>query len=367
MAISILCMKCKTSMDTKKKQCPNCKTNVPREDKKFRIRFKYNYKTYSKVVTGNLELAKKIQRKMRQQVEDGSFFKAKPKEYTIEEIYNKYVDENSDLKSMRCIEYRYRLYIKDFIGKKKMDEVTESDVLRIRKKMEGKGLAPKTVRHVLELIQRFFNYAKKKGIFRKQNPVDLIKMPKINNTVIRYLTIDQIEKLFEVLDDFHNQEDANILKCLFFSGARKNEILSLRWEDIDFDSGIITLQQTKSGKADTIIMTDEIREILINQKEIAKIKNELVFPSKKKGILRKSFHKPWYAIRKLAGIPDWRIHDLRHNYASYLINSGKITPQAVQHLLRHKDYRTTLKYAHYFKTEQRKHAEVFADLVKRDK
>jgi integrase len=130
------------------------------------------------------------------------------------------------------------------------------------------------------------------------------------------------------------------------TGFRQGNLFQLRWQDVNFDTGVITVPRSKSGEAYSVPMNDEVREILRSLP--SRLRGEWVFPNKKgsrplgaKNFVRRVF-KP--AIKK-AGIEDFHWHDLRHTFASRLVMAG-VDIRTVQELMGHKTLAMTLRYSH---------------------
>ncbi len=128
---------------------------------------------------------------------------------------------------------------------------------------------------------------------------------------------------------------------LILTGARKREILDARWEDIDFERKTLMFPVTKSGKPRTVPLSSNALEIL---KGLPRV-NEFIFPSPKTGKPFVSIFNSWNQARKRAGLEDVRIHDLRHSFASFLVNRGRSIYE-VGRLLGHTQIKTTIRYAH---------------------
>jgi integrase len=131
-------------------------------------------------------------------------------------------------------------------------------------------------------------------------------------------------------------------RLLIYTGCRLREVLSLKWDGVDFDDCCLRLSESKGGKR-TIPINNSAVKVLRNVQKQAD--NHHVFCGKKPGTPLVAVQKTWERIRKKAGIPDFRIHDLRHSFASFMIKNG-LSIFEVSKLLGHKDIKTTMRYAH---------------------
>ena len=134
--------------------------------------------------------------------------------------------------------------------------------------------------------------------------------------------------------------------CLFLlsTGARLNEALSARWEHFDLDrrNWTIPAEFSKSRKIRSIPLNDQALSILENLGTREKYDHLFIG---RRGKPLTTIHKVWTRLRASAGLPHLRIHDLRHQYASFLINQGR-TLYEVQQILGHSDPSVTQRYAH---------------------
>ena len=147
------------------------------------------------------------------------------------------------------------------------------------------------------------------------------------------------------------------LRFAVFSGFRESEVLSLRWDAVNFDDKVVLLADTKTG-ASRRDLSDTALEILRRQQAV--VGNPFVFPGKKHGAHLKESRHVWYAVREAAKLDDVRLHDLRHTFASVMISAGASLPETGK-ALGHKDYKSTQRYAKLFGEPVRKAAQRAAD------
>jgi integrase len=130
---------------------------------------------------------------------------------------------------------------------------------------------------------------------------------------------------------------------LILTGARKREVLDAKWEDFDLDRRAWRIPISKSGKARHVPLSDGALNILSTMPRDMKCEWTFPNPDTKKPFV--NIFYAWDTARKNAGLSDVRVHDLRHSFASLLINSGR-TLYEVQHILGHTQVKTTQRYAH---------------------
>jgi len=183
------------------------------------------------------------------------------------------------------------------------------------------------------------NKAKAWGIIKAELPQ--IRLFKVDNTRIRCLDESEAQKLVQICQE---PLKAIVLVALN-TGSRRSEILNLKWQDINFTEQLITVRETKSKKNRYIPMNPQIFDILRAHSQHTV--GDYVFPGEKSGShLHGSYVTHWFGKTvKKAEIKNFRLHDLRHTFASWSVMSG-VDLTTVQQLLGHQTYQMTLKYAH---------------------
>ena len=159
----------------------------------------------------------------------------------------------------------------------------------------------------------------------------------------RFLDKSEIERLVEVLVRDENQVAAKAIMLLLLTGARRNEITHACWEHVNLKSSTLFVPLSKSGRSRYVFLDAAAIDVLRSVPQLPG--NPYVFPSPVTGRPCASLHFPWHRIRTEAGLSDVRLHDLRHTFASVLINKGKRL-YTVQRLLGHANARATQRYAH---------------------
>ena len=154
---------------------------------------------------------------------------------------------------------------------------------------------------------------------------------------------DELRRLSEAIKKSENPMLEPIISMLILTGARKSEVLNARWEDFDLNRRLWRISYTKTGKSRTIPLSESAQAVL---ERIPKIENcPYVFVNPDTGKPFNAIYNSWNTARKRAGLEDLRIHDLRHSFASFLINGGR-TIYEVGELLGHTQVKTTMRYAH---------------------
>lgn len=255
---------------------------------------------------------------------------------------------------------RFEKYLARPFGDKEPQEIDSLSVHRLAKRLKDLGLSPATVRDVLELLRRIVNFGFKSG---KTAPLGFkIEMPKVDNEKTEFMNPDQLAAYLEALDEEVDQDGAAFFRFMLLTGIRKGALLALKWDDVDFDQGFISLrgETAKSGKTRSIPLSPGAATVL---ESIARKDSPYIWPGPKGGI-RTGFRRMAERLRDKAGLPkDFRpCHGLRHHFASSLASSGKVDLYTLQNLLTHSSVTMTARYAH-LSDEALKQAASVADSI----
>lgn len=349
MAIQIYCTRCYTSNGTDAKSCSKC-GNIFGRDKRYRVCVSVKGKRVTRVVD-NLTIARETEAAIKGDMIRDEFEISrgtKKKVITLGEVWQKYLPWAQEHKKSWLTDlWNYRLHLEPRFGKKTLDAISPIDLERMKTELKkglnkrGKPFAPATIKHQLVILRRLYNLARKWNLYSGKNPIESVTMPRLDNQITEYLADDELRRLLDTLDKWPFKESAALIKFALFTGLRRGEIFKLSWDDVDFERGIITLKDPKSGKTQNIPVSMEALEIL----RTLEVTSPFVFPGKGGG-QRVEFNGPWVRIRKAAGLPEkFRFHGLRHHFASALVSAG-FDLLVVQKLLTHKDAKTTQRYAH---------------------
>ena len=229
-------------------------------------------------------------------------------------------------------------------GKRYMDEITRQDIVKIHGDRKASGAAAGSANRLLIMMRYIFNLALKwevPGI--KTNPCKGIPLMEENNKMERYLSVEEAQRLYEAVCKSENTMLKFIVPMLILTGARKREVLDARWEDFDLGRRAWRIPISKSGKARHVPLSDGALALLATMPRNMDCKWAFANPETGKPYV--SIFYAWNTARKSVGLSDVRMHDLRHSFASLLINSGRSLYE-VQHILGHTQVKTTQRYAH---------------------
>ena len=267
---------------------------------------------------------------------------------TLTDAGIKFLDEHvrAKLKPRTAEEYRrsFILHIKPTLGRLRLHEITRSRVAQLHHSMKS---SPYAANRTLAFLSKLMNWCEKHGLRTDgTNPCRHIeKFPEKKRE--RFLSEHELAQLGDVLISAETEvsESAWVLgaiRLLVLTGARLNEILTLKWDYVDLNRATLRLPDSKTG-AKTIYLNDPALEVLT---DIPRIEgNPFVICGNKSGAHLVNMQKPWRRIRSKAGLDDVRIHDLRHTFASYGAMGGVSLP-IIGGLFGHSQPQTTARYAH---------------------
>lgn len=236
-----------------------------------------------------------------------------------------------------------RLHILPRLGHYRMDKVRRADILAWQKEMHEKGLAPGTCNRAFVLLKTIFNCAIRWDVLTAdKNPCQGVTPFEDKRLRERYLAPEEARRLLEALKTCRNHQGAMAIQLLLFTGARTHEILTARWEHVDLARRLLTVPLSKSGRTRRIPLSDDAVRVL---KGIPHIESPWLFPKRDgTGPIRSIFYL-WRRLRADLGLNGVRVHDLRHSFASFLVNAG-CSLYEVQCCLGHYDPKVTMRYAH---------------------
>ncbi len=228
-------------------------------------------------------------------------------------------------------------------GKLPMDTVTKRQTIEFHHGMREAGYAPGTANRCLTLLRYIFNLSIDWAVpAMVKNPTAGVPMFKDEKKCERYLSKEEAQRLYAVLEGSNNPQLRFIIPMLILTGARKREVLDARWENFNIERHQWKIPFSKVGVRYVPLSAGVLRllEMIPRDPNCA-----LLFPSPITGRPFRSVYYSWHTARKLAGLQEVRMHDLRHSFASFLINAGRSLYE-VQKILGHTQMRTTQRYAH---------------------
>jgi integrase len=238
----------------------------------------------------------------------------------------------------------YRLRLKDEFGDYRLNQITRQHIQTFHTRMSDEGLAAATSNHYLKLLKHSLNLAIDWDML-DINPASRIPLFFEDNKVENLLSDEQLERLMMVLKIDENRNVCLIAIFLLSTGVRLNEALQAKWSQVDQKNRVwrIPASNSKSKRTRAVPLNDSALDVL-NQLT-TRDRYEHVFINFQTELPYTTISKVWGRLRTKAGLPHLRIHDLRHQFASFLVNSGQ-TLFMVQQILGHSSPAVTQRYAH---------------------
>ncbi len=222
-----------------------------------------------------------------------------------------------------------------FFGNRRLNHIS-AFLVEAYKSQRKAEVKPATVNRELALLKYMFNLAIKWGK-ASTNPVRQVKLFREEQKPFRTLSPEEADRLIEAAPSHLK----SILITALHTGMRRGEILSLKWENVDFSRGVIRVEKSKSGRVRSIPMHEKVREALVGLNR----NGEYVF-AWNNGEPRKHIGTAFdMALKRANIVPRCRFHDLRHTFATRLVENG-VDLVTVKELLGHSAIVTTMRYSH---------------------
>jgi integrase len=256
----------------------------------------------------------------------------------------------------RDYEYLLRLHIEPHFGQHtKVADVRFEDVDALHRKITKSG-STYAANRCVAVLSKIFSLAVRWRM-RETNPAKGIE----RNTEYhrrRYLSGDELVRLTKALAKHPDKGAADAIRLLLLTGARRSEVLGMRWDDVDLGAGVWSkpASSTKQKEAHEVPLSAPALELLSNIRKRQRPRSSSVFPGDGATGHRVELKKDWAALTRAASIEALRVHDLRHSYASQLVSGGASLP-LIGALLGHSNPITTARYAHLFADPLRKATE----------
>ena len=302
--------------------------------------------------------------------------------YTVGSWMDEWFENYAKIKVRPSSHQTYRGYIdnhiKPNIGKIPLEKLTSLELQKFYKKLltsgridrveskhQAKGLSPKTVRNIHQIIASAMKLAKEQRLI-VADPTEGCALPKLEHREMKTLPVEQLTSFLR------EAKDSGVFEMYYLelaTGLRRGELLGLKWQDVDFNQGTITVRRQisringkvveaplKTKNAYRVIPLGE-QALAVLQSQQEKTHSEYAFPSPNGGpISPDSVRNMLRRVLKRAGLPYVRFHDLRHTFATLALQNG-VDVKTVSSILGHFSAGFTLDtYAHVTTTAQREAA-----------
>lgn len=266
-------------------------------------------------------------------------------EMSFADLFAMYMERHSrpNKRSWKDDELAYRNHL-SVLGAKKVSAITRDDILAVHTRLAKTG-HPAYGNRVLALISSIFGRAIEWGLLQ-ENPCLGVRRHK-EQARERFLSGDELHRLFSALEEEQNETARDFFLVALLTGARRANVLEMKWADIDFESAIWRIPHTKNGTPQSVPLVQDIIELLqrrITAKNKEKLLNPFVFPGHGKTLHFAEPKSAWKRICERAGIEGVRIHDLRRTFGSWQAITGASLP-IIGKSLNHKSQSATAIYS----------------------
>ncbi len=268
-------------------------------------------------------------------------------ELTLNELFDLYIEfratPHKKSSSVATDKATWKRYMTGWHGRK-LSTIEHSDIQTLHAKI-GKANGKYAANRLLALLSTMFTVATDHGEWKKENPCRGVKQF-AEKSRDRFLQAEEIPRFLAAVDGLENQLIADSFRLMLFTGARKGNVLSMQWADIDLAGATWRIPDTKANEPQRVHLPDTAIAILTRLKESAK-DSPFVFPARTAGA--KAGHlqdvtAPWEVVRDAAELPGLRMHDLRRSLGSWMAGSGA-SLIVIGKTLGHHDSATTAIYS----------------------
>lgn len=239
----------------------------------------------------------------------------------------------------------YRLRIKAKFGELSLAGISRRAVEKFGDELVAGKLSHASANQHMQLLRRVCNVAVGWEMLER-NVLNGIKLFHLDNQRDAYLKDDEVIRLVEVLKTHENRMVSLIVMFLLSTGARLSEGLWAEWKQVDVEKAVWKIPATNSKSKKVKHLPLNVNALWVIDQLKTAGKSPYLFPSPATGKPYTTITRAWYVIRRVARLPaNFRIHDLRHTFASRLVSAGRSLYE-VQTLLGHADPRTSQRYAH---------------------
>lgn len=276
------------------------------------------------------------------------------------EYLSKHVDIHNKPSTRRHVRTDLKNHILPALGSKAVAEIAHADIEKLHRRL---AKTPNAANRTVRVLSKMMTVAEAWGYrTRGTNPVVGVKKYRENHRE-RFLSLPEVARLGTAIRDCAARGEisfaaASLLRLLCLTGCRKNEIIGLRWEEVNLEAGFLFLSDSKTGPK-AVPLAAPAAGILSTMPKTS----SYVFPSPKlPGRPYVEVKRAWSTVVARAALKDLRIHDLRHTHASVGAAAGLSLP-AIGKLLGHRQVSTTARYAHLVDDPLREAAERVQDRI----
>lgn len=305
------------------------------------------------------DLALRIYRKVLGQIAEEKWFERLPgDEKAVRELLQRYFDEYSATNKAPNTHRRDKslmAHLTQAFGSVILTRLRPAMIAEYKGQRRAKGAAPKTINDELTLLSHAYKLAMREWEWVASNPVQRVSREKVRNQIERWLSSDEEKRLLAASPEWLKE----IILFASNTGLRQGEILNLQWPQVDLFRRTITLLEQKNGSKDTLPLNTNALEVLKARARARSPETDYVFVNKvgSRRDATSGLRRAFYPAMKAAKVERFRFHDLRHTFATRLIQAG-VDIYTVQKLGRWKTISMVMRYAHHYPESLRGGVEV---------
>jgi len=331
-------------------------TLTKRKDSKGRIRYRAQvqikgYPAQSKTL-GSQKLAEKWIKETEDLIRSGRHAAVSEAEkHTVADMIDRYIDEQvPNLRSGHNVKRELEWFRRE-IGKHSLVSLTSALIVECKTKLQreestrGKR-SPATVNRYLAALSSCCGVASKEWMWIEDNPSRNVSKLREDNKRNRFLSDAELPLLLQACKDISFPLYLAVVLSLS-TGARRMNIWSLRWQDIELTPGkeSVRFEHTKNNQPLMLPLTGTVLELLHEYQRTCRTDTDLLFPSKVDAQRPFDFKAGFQKALKIAEIQNFRWHDLRHSVASYLAQHG-VSLLKIAEILGHSSVQMSQRYSH---------------------
>ncbi len=296
--------------------------------------------------TTDKRLATAILAKLSVKLIEGRYFdQAEDRDRTFGEMMDRYRTERAPLKApqSRIRDETSLKHLRPLFGEKCLVGITPKHLAAYKAARRVEGAAPATINKELQLVRHAFNVAMREWEWCRENPMHRVSLEPVHNQVDRWLTAEEEKRLFAAAATWLRE----IIVVALHTGLRQGEMLALRWQDVDFTRRTLIVMKSKNKERRTLPLNNTVCQVLLSRRARHVPTSDVVFTTSSGMPLRaRNLKRAFARAVTRAEIDKFRFHDLRHTFATRLVQQG-IDLYKVQRLLGHKTGVMTQRYAHH--------------------
>lgn len=280
------------------------------------------------------------------------------KKHTVSELIDRYIKEVLPTIPSGVNQMGVLKWWRENLGDNLLFNLSTPIIVEYRDKLihepmqNGVKRTQSTVNRYLSILSKLIQIAIKEWEWMQDNPMDRLRYIKQEPGRIRCLSDDERLKLLQVCKDNTNPYIYIVVVLALSTGMRKQEIMTLKWTDVDLQRGRAVLHDTKNGDRRGITLAGHALVLLKEFSKVRKLGSDYLFPA---SCLKKpaNLYSVWVKVMEQAELEDFHFHDLRHSAASYLAMNGA-TLAEIGEVLGHKSTQMSKRYVHFAETHTSK-------------